>query len=179
MSVKDTLADVTRAANINWFGPNVMLSYQDYYRKNFPGVLLPAREATLAEQVTAHCIDTNLSYWGHTPAGIYTPEFIQAARDGVLESRFPDFYRALITNSVGQVPTSSAKRINQGSLDNVVLASQQTAALPALCASSKGPVQYAPYVGSTHYNTMLNSFHDTLGWMRALADKQPVPSTCS
>ena len=179
MSVKATLSDIVRGANINWFGPNVVLSYQDYYKTALPGIILPAREATLATDVLAHCIDTNLPYWGYTPAAIYTPEFIQAAQTNTINTAFPRFAELLDANAVGQVKTSSAKRINEGVRDNVVLPSQQLEAIPQLCASSTGPVQYLAYPNSTHYNTMLHSFVDTLAWMRSLQNKQTVPSTCS
>lgn len=179
MSVKQTLADVTHGANINWFGPDVLRSYQDYYKQTYPGVILPTRELNLAAAVDAHCIDTDLSYWGHVPAAIYTPEFIQSALAGDVSAHYPQFGQALDDNEVGAVSTSSAKRINEGARDNVVLPSQQAAALPKLCASSIGPVQYALYPGATHYDDMLRSFGDTVAWMRALANHQPVPSTCS
>jgi hypothetical protein len=179
MSVKDTLADIVRGANINWFGPNVLLSYEDYYKARYPGIILPAREATLGRDVTAHCIDTDLSFWGHTPVGLYTPEFIQSAQTNRLATDFPKFNEALESNTVGLISTSSAKRINQGALDNVVLPSQQTGAVAALCSSSTGSVEYVPYPTSTHYTTMLNSFNDTLAWMKAVGEKQIMASTCS
>ncbi|GAC1372039.1 MAG: hypothetical protein NVSMB39_6260 [Candidatus Saccharimonadales bacterium] len=179
MSVKQTLADITRGANINWFGPNVLLSYQDYYHTIYPGVVQPAREATMTADVLAHCIDTDLSYWGHTPANIYTPEFIQAAQTNTINAAFPQFAAALDANEVGAVPTVTAKRINEGAQDNVVLPAQQLAAVPQLCSSSKGPVQYMAYPNSTHYNTMLHSFTDTLAWMRNLINHGSVPSNCS
>lgn len=128
--------------------------------------------------VIAHCIDTDLPYWGHTPVGLYTPEFIQAALNGTIESSYPQFSQDLRANAVGAVPTSSAKRINQGALDNVVLPSQQTAALPELCASSKGAVQLMLYQKTTYYDAMLHSFGDTLSWMKALSAREPVASTC-
>lgn len=73
MSVKQTLVDVVHGANINWFGPNVLVSYEDYYQQTYPGVVLPGRVATMKADVLAHCIDTDLPYWGHSPAPIYTP----------------------------------------------------------------------------------------------------------
>jgi hypothetical protein len=179
MSVKQTLADVTRGANINWFGPNVLRSFEDYYKQTYPGVVLAARELNLAANVDAHCIDTDLSYWGHTPTTIYTPEFIQSALAGDISIQYPQFGKALDDNEVGAVSTSSAKRINQGANDNVVLPAQQAAALPQLCASSSGPVQLVVYPSTTHYDAMLHSFGDTVAWMRALESHQPVPSTCS
>jgi acetyl esterase/lipase len=179
MSVKQTLTDVTHAANINWFGPNVLVSYRDYYKESYPGILLTARENNLRANVLAHCIDTDLSYWGHNPAVVYTPEFIQSALDGTFNDRFPQFAQDLDANAVGSVPTQSAKLINEGELDNVVLPAQQTAALPALCASSKGPVQYKPYPQTTHYNAMLHSFGDTLAWMKNLSAREAVISTCT
>jgi hypothetical protein len=178
MSVKQTLTDITRGANINWFGPNVVFSYENYYQQTYPGVILPARAQTLAADVQAHCIDTDLSYWGYTPVNIYTPEFIAAATSGQLPELYPGFSRDLDSNTVGAVTTPSAKRINQGDRDNVVLPAQQEAALPELCGSSIGPVQYNVYPNTTHYTTMLHSFGDNLAWMRALSTGQTVGSTC-
>jgi len=178
MSVKQTLSDVTRGANLNWFGPNVVRSYEDYYQQTYPGIVLPSRELNLAADVDAHCIDTDLSFWGHLPAGVYTPEFITSALAENISAQYPEFGKALDDNEVGAVSTSSAKRINEGIHDTVVLPSQQAAAVPKLCASSIGPVQYVVYPATTHYDAMLHSFSDTLAWMRALADHQPVPSTC-
>jgi hypothetical protein len=178
MSVKETLTDVVRGANINWFGPNVLASYADYYHEQYLGVLLPRRDTNLLAEVSAHCIDTDLPYWGHTPVGLYTPEFIAAAQTGDLAAPFPQLSQALDENAVGEVGTPSAKRINQGERDNVVLPSQQTAAVPRLCASSLGPVEFAPYPTSTHYDTMLHSFSDTLAWMKTLSKGETVPSTC-
>lgn len=179
MSVKQTLVDVVHGANINWFGPNVLVSYEDYYQQTYPGVVLPGRVATMKADVLAHCIDTDLPYWGHSPAPIYTPEFIQAAQTDTLATAYPEFNKVLEENTVGAVSTASAKRINQGAHDNVVLASQAAAAQPALCASSTGPVQLVVYPNSTHYNTMLHSFNDTLAWMKAVREGQTVPTTCT
>jgi len=106
MSVKQTLADVTHGANINWFGPNVLRSYTDYYKQTYPGVILPARELNLAANVDSHCIDTDLSYWGHTPAAIYTPEFIQSSLAEDICTQYPQFGKALDDNEVGAVSTS-------------------------------------------------------------------------
>lgn len=178
MSVKRTLTDVTQHANINWFGPNVVYSYENYYGKKYPGIILPAREQALSIDVPAHCIDTNLPFWGYTPTGVYTPEFIAAAAAGQLNERYPEFARDLDANTVGSVATPSAKRINQGQLDNVVLPAQQVDALPELCKSSLGPVQHVVYPTATHYNTMLQSFSDTLVWMRALLGGQSIGSGC-
>jgi hypothetical protein len=179
MSVKQTLIDVVHAANINWFGPYVLFSYRDYYRTDYGSILLQHWDETLGTDVPAHCIDTDIPFWGHTPAGVYTPEFIQAATAGDLTSGYPAFSRDLDANAVGADPTPSAKRINQGELDNVVLASQQHAAVPQLCGSSQGPVQLVVYPHTTHYDTMLHSFNDTMAWMRALEHGEKAPSTCS
>ncbi|HVQ44483.1 MAG TPA: lipase family protein [Candidatus Saccharimonadia bacterium] len=178
MSVEQTLTDITHGANINWFGPNVLVSYEDYYHQSYPGILLPRRQPSLVAEVVAHCIDTDLPYWGHTPVGLYTPEFIAAAGTGTLAAGFPEFAKVLAGNAVGDDPTPSAKRINQGARDNVVLPAQQTAALPLLCSSSVGPVGYYAYPNTTHYDAMQHSFSDTLAWMRTLAAGQTVPSTC-
>ncbi len=179
MSVKDTLADVARGANINWFGPYVLTSYRDYYKENYSmsQILLPNRLTNLAADVQKHCIDSVIRFWP-TMAGTYTPEFIQAMTTGDWQS-FPELDAALALNLVGDQATGSAKRINQGRFDNVVLPRQQEAAMPLLCSRSRGPVQLQIYPTATHYNTMALSFKDTLAWMANLRSARPVPNTCS
>lgn len=179
MNVKGTLTDVTRAANINWFGPYVLTSYADYYRHdyNLEHVLLPSRREHLRTEVLAHCIDTVLQFWGHTPDGVYTPEFIQAMTSNNWDD-YPNLSRDLDRNAIGDQATTSAKRINEGQFDNVVLPRQQEAIVPTLCLQSRGPVQYVVYPNSTHYNTMVHSFADTLGWMKQLREGQALASTC-
>ncbi|HSX01236.1 MAG TPA: lipase family protein [Candidatus Saccharimonas sp.] len=179
MSVKETLADVVHGANINWFGPYVLTSYSDYYGRNYglTNILLPNRLAHLGADVQAHCIDSVLPFWGNTPTGVYTPEFI-AALQADDWSPFAVLSSDLDKNTVGDQTTASAKRINEGQFDNVVLPRQQTAILPTLCAKSRGPVQYVVYPNATHYNTMVQSLKDTLAWMADLRAGQPVAGTC-
>ena len=178
MSVKQTLTDITHGANLDWFGPHVIYSYEDYYKHAYPNVLLPNRYASLAAEVTAHCIDSDINYWGRTPANIYTPEFVTEATAGALSDAFGQFSADLDANTVGAVPTTSAKLINNGAQDIVVLPAQQTAALPALCASSLGPVQHVVYPAATHYDTMLQSFSDTLAWMHKVTGGDKIEPKC-
>lgn len=175
MNVKQTLTDVTHGANINWFGPYVLYSYHDYYGADYGVPLLPHWQQTLAKDVPAHCIDTDIPFWGSNPANVYTPEFIQAMTSGQLGGPYANFERDLDANAVGPTATSSAKLINQGAHDNVVLPAQQEALAPALCQSSKGPFQLKLYPNATHYTTMAQSLNDTLGWMRSIIEGRDVP----
>jgi hypothetical protein len=180
MSVKDTLADVTHAANINWFGPYVLASYRDYYKQSFNAerILQTRRLTNLLKDATGHCIDTVLPFWGHTPTGVYTPEFIQAMAAGDYTG-YPEFSDALDRNLTGDQPTGSAKLINQGQHDNVVLPRQQEAMLPVMCQHSRGSVQLKVYPTADHYTTMARSIQDTLTWMSNLRAGQPVTSNCA
>lgn len=171
MSVKSTLADVTRGANINWFGPYVLYSYYDYYHTAYPvsQMLVPLVAQRLNADVPAHCIDTDIAHWGRSAAGVYTADFLKALTDNTWEGTpYAELGRQLDLNVVGSDPTASAKRINIGALDNVVLPSQQIAGAQQLCASSSGQVQQVMYQKATHYDTMLQSFTDTVNWMRAV-----------
>jgi hypothetical protein len=181
MSVAQTLADVTRGANINWFGPYVLYSYHDYYNTEYPlaQMLLPLTAQRLNTDVPAHCIDTDIPHWGRSPAGVYTPDFLRVLADGTWDSSaYATFGRQLAANAVGTDATASAKRINTGGFDNVVLPSQQTAGALELCRSSTGPVQQTIYPNATHYDTIASSLADTLAWMRQLVAGDAVSSTC-
>jgi hypothetical protein len=181
MSVKTTLADVTHGANINWFGPYVVYSYRDYYRTAYPlGEMLTSKVVSgLDADVPNHCIDTDIPFWGRTPAGVYTPEFIKTLADNNWAgTQYEEFGKQMDLNAVGSLPTASAKLINTGALDNVVLATQQTAGASQLCATSSGPVRQVVYPKANHYDTMLQSYQDTLAFMRTLnAGEKPNP-TC-
>jgi acetyl esterase/lipase len=180
MSVAETMSDVLHGANINWFGPYVLYSYADYYKTPFPidQILQPKYAAAEDTAVPTHCIDTDLTYWGHIPSAVYTPEFIHAMSTGNIGSVSPDLAKELDENAVGNDPTSTAKLINSGAYDNVVLPAQQKAEALLLCASSKGPVDLTIYPKATHYDTMVISLSDTLAWMTKLRDNEAVESTC-
>ncbi len=178
LSVRQTLTDVIHGANINWFGPYVLYSYRDYYRTDYGSVILPHWEQSLAADIAVHCIDTVLPHWGHSATGVYTPEFLSSLASNQLATQYPVLNRDLELNEVGAPSTPSAKRINQGEQDNVVLPSQQQALVPAMCRSSTGPVQLHIYPSTTHYDTMLHSLNDTLGWMRQLINDNQVDTTC-
>ncbi len=181
MDVQQTLADIVHAANINWFGPYVLASYSDYYEETYgvESILLPRWRQNLRADVLGHCIDTNLSYWGYTPGLVYTPEFLSSLGSGLNDPKYSQLKRRLAANITGSAQTSSAKLINEGGHDNVVLPAQQTAAMQRVCPNSVGPAQLKVYPAATHYNTMAISFNDTLAWMRNLAEGTPVASTCS
>lgn len=182
VSVASTLADVTRGANINWFGPYVLYSYRDYYQTAFPmnEIFVPKVANTLDTDVPAHCINTNIAFWGSSPAGVFTPQFLQVLASGVFAGTpYAELGKQLEANAVGNNPTASAKRINTGALDNVVLPSQQITGAAQLCASSLGAVALQVYPSATHYDTMAQSLADTLAWMRSVDSGQQVPSTCN
>jgi acetyl esterase/lipase len=180
MSVSETLTDIMHGANIDWFGPYVLYSYADYYKTPFPidQILQPTFAASLDTAVPSHCIDTDLTYWGHIPSAVYTPEFTQAMATNQIATDFPILQHELDINAVGQDPTTSAKLINSGGEDNVLLPVQQKAAAQVLCGSSKGPVDLSIYPKATHYDTMIESLASTIKWMRQLTAGQPVISTC-
>ncbi len=180
MDVQQTLADVTRGANLNWFGPYVLVSYADYYHDNYnlASILLPKWRANLVNDVKSHCIDTDLSFWGHDPKKVYTPSFISAMQANFSNQAYHLFASRMQANIVGNVATSSAKLINAGSVDNVVLPQQKIDADKRLCKTSTGPVQLQVYPGSSHYTTMPQSLANTLGWMNAVVSGTPQPGNC-
>lgn len=177
--VELTMADATRGANISWFGPLILASYGDYYKNNYnPGsILLPDKANNLMADVQSLCVDKLPTYYPR-PAQTYTPEFIQALSTGTLAQRgFKELKSDLDRNQAGDQKTTTAKLINQGQLDNVVLASQQQKAITKICRNSKGASSLKIYPRATHYNILAQSFLDTLGWIEAVNSGQ-APSTC-
>jgi acetyl esterase/lipase len=181
MDVEETLADVVHAANINWFGPYVITSFTDYYGENYrpDTMLLSQWTSNLRSDVLSHCIDTVLNYWGHDPSKVYTPEFIQSLNSGVPGATYQRFFDRMASNIVGNATTTSAKLINQGGRDNVVLARQQPPAMTRICANSKGPAALKVYPEATHYSAMEQSFTDTLQWMSDLSHGVTVQNQCT
>jgi hypothetical protein len=180
MSVRETLADITVGANINWFGPYILYSYSDYYDKQYglDTILLPQWRYKLGSDVLSHCIDTDIPYWGHDPAKVYQPGFLAALKDNTLAQQFPDLARNLAQNEAGDEATSTAKLINQGHLDNVVLPRQSENVMKTICANSTGPASLVEYPTATHYDNMSQSFADTITWMGNIRAGRAVTTNC-
>ncbi len=178
--VGTTLTDITRGANINWFGPFVLYSYQDFYRKdyNLNSYLLPKWQQSLSSDIAANCINTLIPHWGKVPAAVYQPEFLAALTRGDLSGNYADLAKDMAKNRAGTVGTSTPKLINHGQRDNVVLPSQSQAFLQRACSIADGPIKLTIYPTATHYDTMVQSYNDTLAWMKALMASQPAPTSC-
>lgn len=179
-SVTETWGDITKGANINWFGPFVLTSYSDYYKNNYAikSVLLDKWSTNLKADVSKNCIDTVINYWGKKPDQVYQPAFIEAFKNNNLTAAgFASLAADLDKNDLRGVKTASQKLINQGLQDNVILPRQSEAFRDRLCGNGNQTVAYHPYA-ATHYNTMVTSFNDTLDWLgQVLAGKQTA-STC-
>ncbi len=180
MSVKESIGDVVHGSTLNWFGPYVLTSYHDYYKADYglERILQPRFQDHLTNDVLAHCIDSDVAFWGQTPAAVYTPQFLTAINSNTFAQEYPELARDLDKNSVGNEVTASAKRINQGRSDNVILLRQAEAVIPGMCAASMGSVQLKLYNGN-HYNTMVLSLHDTLAWMKQVLGGERPTSTCN
>ncbi len=178
--VQTTLADITRGANINWFGPFILTSYQDFYRTNYnlSSFLLPKWQQSIKTDIATQCINTVIPHWGKNPAAIYQPEFLAALTRGDLSGNYSDLARDLAKNRAGTVATPTAKLINHGQKDNVVLPSQSEALRQRLCLIGGGSLSVKLYPTATHYDTMAQSFNDTMNWMSAVRSNQPLPSSC-
>lgn len=179
--VERTMADAARGANISWFGPYVLTSYADYYKRsyNLATILQPKWTVTTRNDVLANCIDTNSTFWGRNPAEVYTPDFLQALKEGNLANAgYSQFAGDLKRNTTIDTATRTPKFIAQGQLDNVVLPAQQTSLLPLMCRSAKAPIQLTIYPTATHYNVIPHSYADVTRWMNAVITDQAVASTC-
>lgn len=199
-SVNETLTDaITANANINWFGPFVLVSYQDWYRRSYPvdRILLPQWNKNLKSDVLRECIDQVNHFWPdnlgtNRSANVYTPEFIAAAKTGNIASNaiYAQFASDMATNIVGPIKTNTPKLINQGLHDNVVLPRQSKAGYQRLCASGNTvnlrEYSTSPYAVQTynptglvdHYQTMNASFKDSVVWMQARASGTSVSDSC-
>jgi len=178
-SVKESIGDVAFGSTLNWIGPYVLTSYHDYYKADYglERILQPRFHQNLTGDVLSHCIDSDIAFWGHNPNAVYTPQFLASINTDTFASDYPELARDLDKNSVGNEATSSAKLINQGRNDNVVLARQSESAIPGMCHASTGPVQLKLYDG-THYNTMILSLNDTLAWLKQVTGGERPVSTC-
>ncbi len=178
--VRTTLTDITRGANINWFGPFLLTSYPDYYRTNYDTskYLLPKWQESLTSDIATQCINTVIPHWGKNPAAIYQPSFLSALASGNWGSEYADFARDLDKNRAGTIATATPKLINHGRRDNVVLASQSETLRVRLCGLGGGTTTLKIYPTATHYDTMVQSYNDTLVWMNAVKAGRQVVSSC-
>ena len=181
VSVEETLADVTHGSTVSWFGPYVLTSYSDYYHEQYPlsTILQPKWIPNLRTDVLTNCINTDMAFWGTNPAYVYTPAFIQALQTHTLDTAYPSFARRLEQNSADTVATSTPILLNGGAKDNVVLPQQQSDAVAAICKLAPDTVVHLhEYPTATHYNTMAQSFNDTLAWMDSIRKGNAPPNDC-
>jgi hypothetical protein len=198
-SVEETLDDAVNGANINWFGPYVLTSYQDWYKRTYPvdKILISKWVPGYKQDSLRLCIDQVNTFWpnnigANRSSQMYTPEFSAVARglNIAADRTYRQFSQDMAANIVGNVYTKRPKLINHGQHDNVVLPSQSQHALERMC--SKGNIasfkryDTSPYAttpfnpsgGVDHYQTMSASFKDTLEWMAAISAGKAAPSSC-
>ncbi len=176
-SVQETWGDITKGANINWFGPFVLLSYSDYYKKDYKiqSILLDRWATNLKTDVAKNCIDTVINYWGRKSDKVYQATFLEAIKNNnLVGAGFASLASDLDKNNLKGIKTASAKLINQGLQDNVILPRQSEAFRSRLCGNGNQSVVYRTY-SATHYNTMVNSFNDTFDWLnQTFAGNKPA-----
>ena len=178
--VKRTLADITSGANLIWFAPYVLYSYADWYGDTYDlsRYIIPPFSTSLGSDIAKNCIDTNIKYWGDRDAKkVLTPQFSDALKTGALANFAPELNKRLDANSALGYKTASAKLINQGRLDNVILPSQSELARKSLCADGNA-VTAKVYPTATHYTTMNLSLFDTLAWMKSVREGRSVERNC-
>jgi predicted esterase len=181
VNVDETLADVTRGSDLDWFGPYVLTSYADYYKESYPldQILQPPYRIHLVEDVTSHCINTDLAYWGKNPNAVFMPEFVAAMQANTIATIAPQLAMRMQQNNIGPLTSHIPILLNGGTQDDVVLPSQQSNALTAFCHAQSASVHLHEYAGITHYNTMAASLKDVLIWIDTLRSGKAVPSDCS
>jgi pimeloyl-ACP methyl ester carboxylesterase/flagellar basal body-associated protein FliL len=189
-SVSETLTSaITNGANINWFGPFVISSYQDWYKRKYPvdRILLPKWINNLNTDVANVCIDNVNQFYpsnigANRSSALYTTEFINAAKTGNIanNSIYAQFASDMDSNLIGSVKTDTPKLINHGAYDNVVLPTQSKSAYSRLCSSGNKTTlkEYttSPFAVQTynpkglvdHYQTMNASLNDTITWFNEI-----------
>ena len=180
MSVTQTLADITKGANINWIGPFLLVGYGDYYKTTYPinRILLPRWQSNLTGNVNAHCIDSVNNFWGRSPSALYTAEFLQALRTNTLANFNANLANNLATNIAGDAKTATAKLIVRGALDNVILPAQENETYKRICSNSTGPFSMQTYATATHYNTMYQGFSSVVNWISQITKGGNVSNNC-
>ncbi len=179
INVETTWAGIGRGSTLEWFGPSILVGYENYYGHHYPieNILQPQYVGSLTTDVMSHCVDSVIPFWGTHPEKVYTAQFLTDLKAGNLpEALYGDLQADLDANDV--VDTSDTpKLLNQGALDNVVLADQQPAAVKAMCHDTT-PVDLAIYPKDTHYDLMVASFNNVLTWMQNVLAHKPLPTTC-
>ena len=107
VSVEETLADVTHGSNLDWFGPYVLVSYADYYHETYPleQILQPKYRSNLSGDVTSHCINTDVEFWGTDPNAVFMPPFLEALQTHTLTASFPELAKRMQQNDAGATTT--------------------------------------------------------------------------
>jgi len=179
INVETTWAGINDGSTLEWFGPAILVGYEHYYGHAYPieNILQEPWSANLTTDVMSRCVDSVIPFWGTHPGKVYTSQFLADLKAGNLPSDlYGDLQADLDANHVVDL-SNTPKLINQGAEDNVVLASQQPAAVDAMCHDSV-PVDLDIYPKDTHYDLMVASFTNVLNWMDNVLAQRTLPTTC-
>ena len=163
-------------------GPYLLFSYANYYGADkvpLDKILLPRWLGTLEKDVTGKCIDEVVGYYGDDPSALFTPEFVNALRQGTLGQAFPTLKQLFDQNKAGvgaggrQIPVL----VLHGSKDTVVEPATLQAYMKELCGSG-GRGQYISYPDIPHTLIRQMGYQDALRWMEATAKGQLPKNDC-
>ncbi|MCB0223118.1 MAG: prolyl oligopeptidase family serine peptidase, partial [Anaerolineae bacterium] len=125
------------------------------------------------------CIDDIYYYYSPNARLMYRGDFRDALYTDRLASFAPQFKRALDTNATGLAGAGLAVPvlILQGTADMVVTPPSQEAFVTELCRRGSR-VTYLTYPAIDHAQTRIESFRDTISWMKTLAEGGRPKSSC-
>ena len=161
-------------------GPYVLFSYANYYgaeKVPLEKIILPRWMGTLEKDVTGKCIDEVVGYYGDDPGAIYTPEFVNALRQGTLGQQFPSVKQLFDQNRAGLKGKEIPVLVLHGTKDTVVEPTTLQAYMKELCGAG-GRGQYISYPDIPHTLLRQMGYQDALDWMEATAKGQLPKNDC-
>jgi len=164
------------------FSPYLVYAYRAFYGEV---VIDPTRVfqdnwlVSFNSDAMTKCIDDIYYYYSPNARLMYRGDFRDALYTDRLASFAPQFKRALDTNATGLAGAGLAVPvlILQGTADMVVTPPSQEAFVTELCRRGSR-VTYLTYPAIDHAQTRIESFRDTISWMKTLAEGGRPKSSC-
>ncbi len=180
-----SVADIAKGSTTIWLPSYVYAAYSDYY-----GDLEPANTifkepfaSTVAQDARHFCIDQLELRTGHygppsNAGSVYTPEFLQAAKDGTLAVSFPRLYAHLYANLAGSSSDHTPVLLVAGDKDVVILPAAQAELARRICASPLANLELQQSAAGTHYTAMAEGHKTVITWMQTIVNGGTRANNC-
>jgi len=183
--VVKSVADIATGSTTIWLPPYVYAAYASYYGDIEPAdtVFKEPYASSIDHDARSFCIDQLEVRTGHygppsNANNVFTPQFLQAAKDGTLAVSYPKWFALMTQNLAGNASDHTPVLLVAGQKDVVILPPAQVALARRICASPLATLALQESPTGTHYTAMAEGHKNAVDWMHTILAGGTVPNNC-